>query len=437
MSKSHVENWRGNVRFSPNRIAKPSTLSELCELVKEVRSTGSRIKVWGSGHSWSGLATTDGISLSLSNFGNVLKVDKDNLQVIVEPGITIKSLNRALATHGLALSNLGAVTDQTIAGAVATATHGTGASHRTLASAVSEIEILTADGTSAHFTRGDDEFDGVVVNLGMLGIVTRLTLNCVPEFQLHDQQRPLKRKAILENLAQQLDENEFFQFYDLPHTDWAYAFIFNRVEENASAMGALQNAYVGFQRFLMRTGSGFSARLTSRFPGMSPLVFKLAIHTILRAKYRRDKSFEILPYEDINFTYSELEYALPRERTKEVLSHLHEMIQREKFYVNLPLALRFCGPESAWLSPAYERETTYFSINMTGQNFANIERYHRACENIFTQFGGRPHWGKHFYCDKEYLKSNYPKWHDFCVLREKLDPYRVFANNFADRYFLE
>src|SRR5581483_5025893 len=181
------KNWGGNQRCSPAAIEQPRSALEVAEAVRRARHAGQTVKVVGTGHSFTDIACTTGRMLSIDDLDRVVDVDPDNHQVTVEAGITIHRLNEELVVRDLAFANLGDIDRQTIAGAISTATHGTGATFGGLATFVRALELVTADGDVLRCSAGEEPevFHAARVGLGALGVVTKVTLQCVPAFNLH------------------------------------------------------------------------------------------------------------------------------------------------------------------------------------------------------------------------------------------------------------
>src|SRR6202521_1083696 len=226
-------NWGGNQRCRPAVVESPRSDLEVAEAVRRARDAGQTVKVVGTGHSFTDIACTTGRMLSIDHLDRVVDVDLDACPITVEAGITIHRLNEELATRGLALANLGDIDCQTIAGAISTATHGTGATFGGLATFVRGLELVTADGEVLRCS-GDEEpeaFHAARVGLGALGVLTRVTLQCVPAFTLHHLETRRHLDGVLDELDQLVDANEHFEFYWMPHTDACSTLANNRTED--------------------------------------------------------------------------------------------------------------------------------------------------------------------------------------------------------------
>src|SRR5262245_47487274 len=201
-------NWSGSQRATPARLLKPRTREEIRRAVTE-----GPVRVAGSGHSFSGCVPTTGTLLQLDALDRVLSVDGDRVRV--EAGIRLHALSRELLARGLAMPNLGDIDVQSLAGALSTGTHGTGARLPILPAQVESVELVLADGSDAVLDSGD-ELLAARVSLGALGVITAVTLRCVPAFRLHGVDKPMPLDDVLSTLQQRADEHDHFEFWTFP-----------------------------------------------------------------------------------------------------------------------------------------------------------------------------------------------------------------------------
>src|ERR1700687_1682692 len=216
-------NWAGNQRCAPVAVEHPGTEAELVGLVKTAAAAGQRVKVVGAGHSFTDIACPGGHLLHLDNYARLLSVDPDAKTVTVQAGIPLTELNRELVQRNLAVPNLGDIAYQSVAGAVSTSTHGTSATIRGLATQVVGLELIAADGSVIVANREEepDVFAAARVGLGAVGILSTVTLQCVPAFNLHAIEEPMRVDSVLDNLDEHVDGNDHFAFFWVPHTGWA------------------------------------------------------------------------------------------------------------------------------------------------------------------------------------------------------------------------
>jgi L-gulonolactone oxidase len=422
-------NWAGDEYCRPRAIVRPSSTEEIAAAVLRAVREQLHVRVAGAGHSFSDIVCTDGLLIVLDRFQRVLDVDRESGLVRVQGGITIARLNAHLAEHGLALENLGDIDAQSIAGAISTATHGTGALLRNIPSQVTELTLVLADGSTLVCSpeRDPELFRAARVGLGALGVVAEVTLRCVPGFTLCgiDAQAPLEET--LRRFEELARANDHFEFYVFPHVDVALTRTNNRTEEPPRPRGRVAE-YAGDVLLTNRTFEMFcriGRRLPSRIPEINRLVTKLA-----GSSKRIDRSDRIFASPRL-VRFTEMEYALPREHTTEAVRRVLEAVRRRGFAVPFPIEVRTVAADDAMLSTAAGRESGYVAVHMyRGMQW---RPYFEAVEQIMDSLGGRPHWGKRHFQTAATLRGRYPDWDRFQALRARLDPEGRFSNAWTDR----
>jgi L-gulono-1,4-lactone dehydrogenase len=422
-------NWAGDERCLPAAVVRPGSIDEIAEALARARRDGRRVRMAGAGHSFSDIACTDGLQLKLDRLVSVLDVDRSRGVVRVQAGITISRLNRELDAHGLALENLGDVDSQTIAGAISTATHGTGARLRNISAQVVELTLVLADGSTLECSRERDPevFRAACVGLGALGVIAEVTLRCVPAFTLHGVDTPAPLTEILERFGELALANDHFEFYVFPHATTALTRANNRTERPPRPRRPV-SAYANDVLLTNRVFDLF-CRAGRRFPGRIPQLNRLATRLVGHSE-RVDRSAAIFVSKRL-VRFTEMEYALPREHTAEAVRRVVEEIPRRGFAVPFPIEVRSVASDDAFLSTAGGRDSGFVAVHMyQGMAWAP---YFRAVEAIMDELGGRPHWGKRHFQKAETLRSRYPDWDRFQAVRARLDPEGVFANAWTDR----
>jgi L-gulonolactone oxidase len=418
-------NWSGHEQAVATDVLAPGTVEEVAALVKSASETGRRIKVVGSGHSFNSIAVADDQRMHLNRLA--APVSADGPLVTVPAGMTLAALNAWLAQHGLAVPNLGDIDGQTVAGAIATGTHGTGLAHSTLASCVAALTMVTGDGSVVHVDSSDPIFPAARLGLGALGIVVDVTLRCVDAFTLCADERPLPLTEALARLDDDLAGNEHVEFYWHTSTDWVQLKRNNTVPADDRPLSAFRRWLD--DDFLSNTMYQGVCRLGRAIPAAVPTINAVAVRALTARTYtgRSDQVF-CTPR---RVRFNEMEYEVPRAAMPEVMSALRRIVDRLPFKVQFPVEVRFTGPDDVWLSHGYGRESAYFAV----QQFVGspYEPYFRAFEAVCEPLGGRPHWGKLHYRDADSLRTAYPKFADFLAVRDRLDPARVFANPYLDR----
>lgn len=396
-----MKNWAGNTTYSTDRVLAPRSVAEAQEMV----ARSDVLRALGTRHSFSRVADTSGVLLSTEHLNAIVEVGER--AVVVEAGIRYGELGRDLARHGLALSNYASLPHISVGGAIATATHGSGARNQALASSVAALDLVRADGSLIHLDRTDDVFDGAVVALGALGVVVRVTLEVVPEFEL--------RQQVFEGLP------------------WP------TVEANLRELLALGYSTSLFTRW---TAAGVdqiwvksTASIESCFGAIpadgprNPVAGADPMHTTEQLGVP-GPSAERLPHFRLGFTPSggnelQSEYAVGREHAVAAVRALRALGP-----ILTPLLLtselRAVAADTFWLSPFHERDSV--CIHFTWKPLAaEVHAVLLRVEAALAPFKPRPHWGKLFVQSPAPL---YPRLPDFRALRVGLDPERVYANTF-------
>src|SRR5438067_5231796 len=316
-------NWAGDQSCGPVEVARPASLPELCDAVAAASEQGRRVRAAGSGHSFSDIAGSDGVMLRRDRMTGVLDVDRAAGLERVQAGITIHELSRVLDGHGLALENLGDIDVQTIAGAISTATHGTGARLPNISAQVVELTLALADGSTLQCSpeRDGELWRAARVGLGALGAIAQVTLRCVPAFTLHGVDAPAPLGETIANFEELALANDHFEFFVFPHTDVALTRTNNRTEQPPRRRSRIS----AYANDILLTNHAFEliCRSGRRFPRRIPELNRLVTRLAGRSE-RVDRSAEIFASPRL-VRFTEMEYSLPRERTAEAVSRVLEV----------------------------------------------------------------------------------------------------------------
>jgi len=405
-----VTNWAGNVTYSTERVLRPRSVAEAQELIA---ATGS-VKPLGARHSFSLVADSSGALLSTEQLDRIVEIGDDT--VTVEAGIRYGELAAALDDHGVALLNFASLPHISIGGAIATATHGSGASNQSLAAAVSALELVDADGTLRRYRRGDADFDGAVVSLGALGLVTHVSLDVVPAFELRQYVfEQLPWPAVEADLAAILGGGysvSLFTMWDEP----AVGTVWVKTQDELGSrpyFGALP-----------------ATQARNPVPGADPdnATEQLGVP---------GPSFDRLPHFRLGFTPSsgdelQSEYIVPRQHAAAAVAELRRLrsVLAPLLFVS---EIRSIAADTFWLSPFFEQDSIAFHFTWQPRP-AEVLAVLPQIESALAPFGVRPHWGKLFVGSAEAIESVYPRLPEFRALAERLDGGGKFRNDFLARY---
>ena len=428
MTGTEWRNWAGNQIAHPAEYVEPRSVDELRALVARAERT---VKCVGAGHSFTSIAVTDGIQVGLdrlSGIESVIPGDDGSALVTVLAGTRLRELTASLWERGLAMTNLGDIDEQSIAGAISTGTHGTGARFGGISTQVRGLKILTADGTTLTCSREEnpDVFDAARVGLGALGIITHVSLHCVPAFALHAVEAPASLSRTLAELDDTVSAVDHFEFYWFPHTDRVLTKTNTRLPADSplAPLGRIR-AYID-DDLLSNTAFEAINRVVTRFPAAIPRVNTFSARA-LSAREFTDRSYRVFA-SSRTVKFREMEYAVPAEAITYVLREVDRWLESSGFAVAFPVEVRFAAADDIWLSTAYGRASAYIAVHQYHRR--DHREYFDAVEAIARSVGGRPHWGKLHSMTAADLTGAYEHFDDFCAVRESLDPDRLFGNDY-------
>jgi L-gulono-1,4-lactone dehydrogenase len=422
-------NWAGDQRCRPASIETPGTREELAEVVRRAADRGLAVRASASGHSFTEIALTDGVMVRFDRLNRVLSADAETGLVKVEGGIVLADLNRRLDGLGRAFENLGDIDRQTLAGAISTGTHGTGARFVGISAQVEAVELVLADGSTLEISAGSDPsaLEGARVGLGALGLLYAVTVRTVPAYRIDRVDNPKPLDETLARLDELNEANDHFEFYVFPHTRTALCRESRRTDEPADPPS---QARVFVQEVMLENwvGAGLVAA-ARRAPSLIPRLARFASGGVGRSR-KLDSSHRVFA-SDRRVKFTEMEYGIPREHAAEAVRRVLEIASRPEHGVAFPIEVRFAAPDEVMLSASHRRSTCYIAVHQDRR--VDWRPYFRAVEEVLRSYEGRPHWGKRHSQSAETLAGLYPRWADFQALRHRLDPERRFRNLYLDR----
>jgi FAD-linked oxidoreductase len=398
-------------------------------LIHLARSQGLPLKAYGAGHSFTPIAATDGFLLRLDRMNHVLAHDTTSGRVRVQAGMSLHELNPALLALGLALPNLGDVDPQSVAGAISTGTHGTGGRLHGIAAAVVGVQLVTAEGDVVEIDEQHPWFDAARVSLGALGIVTEVTLQCVPAFLLHAREEPMPLPEVIERLPELVEENDHFEFYWFPHTEKALVKRNNRVPDGTTRAPVGRLRHLVDDEILSNGVFGLLNEVATRRRSLVPRINRIS-GSVLSAREFVDHSHEVF-VSTRRVRFRETEFAMPRSALPDVIAALQSWFDAGHETISFPIEVRFTGADDIWMSTGHERDNCYVAVHQYHRS--DPTAYFSAAQDIFTAHEGRPHWGKMNTVDTAYLRERYSRFDDFVAVRDEADPERVFTNPYLDR----
>ncbi|WP_456696911.1 D-arabinono-1,4-lactone oxidase [Aeromicrobium sp. P5_D10] len=423
------QNWGRSAEAHPVRIAHPASTAEVTTIVREAVASGQQVKAVGASHSFTAIAATDGILLRLDRMNAIVGVDTETSRVRVQAGISLHDLNPQLKSRGLALPNLGDVDPQSVAGAISTGTHGTGGKLFGISRAVVGVQLVTASGEVLEIDEQHPWFGASRVTLGALGIVTEVTLQCVPAFLLHAREEPMPLPEVMGRLDSLVADNDHFEFYWFPHTEKTSIKRNNRVPEGTERKPVSKFRHWLDDEFLSNTAFEGINRVLTRKPSWIPRVNSIS-GSVLSAREYIDDSYNVF-VSPRTVRFRESEFALPREALPGVLTELASWFGAGHENISFPIEVRFTAADDVWMSTGHERDNCYVAVHQYWRT--DYTDYFAAAQDIFTAHEGRPHWGKLHTLDSSYFAERYSRFGDFVAIRDDLDPARTFSNDYLNR----
>ncbi|HVU20606.1 MAG TPA: D-arabinono-1,4-lactone oxidase [Rhizomicrobium sp.] len=424
-------NWSGGVRCKPREISKPQ---DEVDLAATVRQAVGPVRVPGAGHSFTPVNETNGTLIDLSNFTGLRNVDAQNETATLAAATPLWQVGPLLYAEGLGLKNMGDIDRQTLGGVVGTGTHGTGRTLRNFSAEVTGFRLLLANGELIHCAAGEnaDVFDAGRTSLGTLGVMTEITMNVRPAYKLIENNFVLPIDELLRSFDSLVTDNRHFEFFWFPYADVAVCKTLNETEEPAPEPRSAEEMRERGERSTSdQRAFGWINEALPYTPYMLKPAHRL-FSSLMPSKGKVRWSHEIFPSPRTT-RFNEMEYALPYDRGLDALQEVVEIIRKKRINTGFPIEYRTVAADDVWMSPFYGRESATIAVHQyhrvdTGKLFG-------ACETIFRENEGRPHWGKRHTRTAEELAALYPRFDEFRAMRRRLDPEGKFLNSYLRRMF--
>ena len=397
-------NWVGNQSFTPHEIVDADSEADVQHWVSHAAEQSIGARTVGTGHSFTPIVETNGLLINTEPMRGVVNIDSAKRTATALPKTTIGDFGEPLWAHGLALANQGDIDTQAIAGAIATGTHGSGRHFGNFSSTLEAARIVDGQGQVVEISpeHNADALPALQTSIGLLGIMTEVTIRVVPAYSLHGRYVTLPFPEVVECLNDFIDTYRHMSFFWLPTDASASLYCLDH--------GRADDCVV---------------KLYQELPADTP-------QEDLPAGERLDRSYRIYPmHYDPNF--HEVEYFLPIEHAHDILRDMRKLMLRWLPLSVYPLEIRTVGADDAWLSPNYKRDNLVVSIS--GAPGVDYWDYLRACDCLFAEYGGRPHWGKLHFMTADRLERLFPRYADFVNMRRRFDPHGTFLNKHTRALF--
>ncbi|AXI04692.1 D-arabinono-1,4-lactone oxidase [Aquirhabdus parva] len=420
---NHWKNWSGLQQSNPQHYAMPHDLAALSQVIRQ----SSKCRVVGAGHSFTPLVSTDDTLISLDGLSGLVRHDQNLMQSTIHAGTRLKNLGPLLAGINQGLANQGDIDEQSLAGAVATGTHGTGQTLTCLSGLVEGFQLVSADGEllECDRTQNSEIFTAGRVALGCFGVLSQITMQNVPSYRLKEQVKLMPLQDILDNMDQWKTEHRHIECFVFAHGSAA---MLKTLDPTTDEIQTLPKAWPSEDTLLTAC-----CELTRTLPSLGHSIQKM-LGVFIKPTTRVDWSSNIFPA--VRETrFNEMEYQIPAAQGLACLTEVVSMLKKHKAPVFFPIEYRYVKGDDIWLSPFYQQDSASISIHQYHKQ--DCREIFKLIEPIFWKYQGRPHWGKLHTLGCRELKPLYPRWDDFMAIRETLDPTRKWLNPHLSQLFIE
>ena len=422
--------WNENVTYNYKSLFQITTEEELQEVIKK----SEKIRIFGTKQSSADIASGTATLIDITTYNKIISFDDAAHTVTMQSGVLLKDLLEAIEARGWCIPCLPDINTITIGGALATGTHGT--SGKLLCEYMTTCSMVLADGTLKRINDGDALIDAARVSLGVLGVMSEITLKCEPLYTLHVKEGPQDDSEWLPKIKERLKKHDFLRILWLPHTDKGYVITGDKIDANKEVVENLGPAYLKHRR----TASKILYKYSHIFPWTTAIANKLLYRGFFSStKEHKGSLYQATVTKSRGSTIELAEWTIGLDKFPTVFEELKTEINKwsNKSFIHIPMDVRFIQKDSSWLSYAYKEDTV--TMGCVSRNAATADTYEafKSIEKVFLKHGGKPHWGKRFAAKDATLTKIYTKWEDFKVLRKKMDPSNKFLNPYLSELLNE
>ena len=417
-------NWSGGLVCNPAGRFSPTTETELSEFLS---STHGQLRPVGSGHSFTPLVPTDGHLVVLDQLTGMLGHDGGNLQATFAAGTRLGDMGAPLEAVGQSMLNLPDIDRQTLAGATATATHGTGIGFTCLSGFVTDLRLVKPNGDVLDINESEhgELFNAARVSLGALGIVTRMTMQNRTPYRLKAKNWVQPIEEVLESFDESAASHRHFEMFPLTHSKYALTLAIDETDEPVNNPPASPEEAAAFAQAMAHWAT---LPPRERMPLVDGLAEQIEPTEVVDASYKILSNIR-------NGRFNEMEYSVPKEAGAACLREILQTIIDKQIDVVFPLEYRYVRRDDTWLSMSSgDEDHAAISIHRTASE--DYRPYFDLIEPIFWKYGGRPHWGKVHSLGARELSALYPRFKDFQALRAELDPEGRLLNAHLRKLFV-
>jgi FAD-linked oxidoreductase len=424
-------NWSCGVSCKPKAVLAPKNEIDRAAAIRTAEGT---LRVPGTGHSFTPICARDGTLIDMAAFTGLKGADSAAQTGTFAAATPLWAVGPALYAHGLALKNMGDIDRQTLGGVVGTGTHGTGPTLKSFSAEVAGFRLILADGQvlNCSATENGEIFATGRCSLGMLGVMTEITVQARSAYKLVEKNFLLTPEELFAQLDHLIASNRHFEFFWFPYAERAVCKSLNETNDDAPEP---RNAEAMYER---GEKGGADARVFAAINQVLPYAPFLLnpahrlFSRLMPGPGRARWSYEIFP-SPRTIRFNEMEYALPREKGPECLKEIVAAIRAKRINTGFPIEYRTVAADDVLLSPFYQRDSATIAVHQYHR--VDTTKLFETCEAIFRLYDGRPHWGKRHTRKAIELETLYPNYGDFCALRQRLDPQCKFLNTYLRGMF--
>ncbi|WP_340156721.1 D-arabinono-1,4-lactone oxidase [uncultured Winogradskyella sp.] len=404
------------------------------EELQEIIKKSEKIRIFGTKQSSADIASGTATLIDITTYNKILSFDDAAHTVTMQSGVILKDLLEAIEAKGWCIPCLPDINTITIGGALATGTHGT--SGKLLCEYMTTCSMVLADGSLKRITEKDALIDAARVSLGVLGVMSEITLKCEPLYTLHVKEGPQDDSEWLPNIKERLKKHDFLRILWLPHTDKGYVITGDKIDANKEVIENLGPAYLKHRR----AASKMLYKYSHIFPWTTAIANKLLYRGFFSStKEHKGSLYQATVTKSRGSTIELAEWTIGLDKFPAVFEELKTEINKwsNKSFIHIPMDVRFIQKDNSWLSYAYKEDTV--TMGCVSRNAATADTYEafKSIEKVFLKHGGKPHWGKRFAAKDATLTKIYSKWEDFKVLRKEMDPTNKFLNPYLSELLNE
>lgn len=416
-------NWSGSQQCLPAARSAPASVQELQELIAGANGI---VRPVGAGHSFMPLVPTDDTIVSLSRLSGLVSHDPQNLQATLWAGSRLGDIGQPLEDAGQALVNMPDIDEQTLAGCLATATHGTGVTIGCMSTFIQGLQLVDARGdlVECDASTNAELFQAAKVSLGALGVITQVRLQNVAPYRLRRETVWREFDEMLDIADAMAEQHRNFEFYYIPFSGMGFTDVHDFTEDAVGSTEKIDTNDGVAELKMVRDWLAWSPRLRELI--LSGIIKGLSDEVTVESSWKNYAS-------ERNVRFNEMEYHLPRESGLQALREIRSALESQHHEVFFPIEVRYVKADDIWLSPFYQRDCCSIAVH---RYFAeDYTPYFKTVEPILRKYHGRPHWGKLNTLQREDLRKLYPRWDEFAEVRRTVDPQGRFLNPYLASLF--